>query len=76
MGVWIETVKLLDELDNYKVTPYVGVWIETLNSLIYTGLTLSLLMWECGLKQLKTYIFIFTNVTPYVGVWIETLRKS
>ena len=29
MGVWIETVKLLDELDNYKVTPYVGVWIET-----------------------------------------------
>ena len=29
VGVWIETVKLLDELDNYKVTPYVGVWIET-----------------------------------------------
>ena len=35
------------------VTPYVGVWIETVN--IDSGGTISrsLLMWECGLKHLS-----------------------
>ena len=51
VGVWIETRMRYWRLPKSMVTPYVGVWIETLNSLIYTGLTLSLLMWECGLKH-------------------------
>ena len=33
------------------VTPYVGVWIETLPDEDYTDAMASLLMWECGLKQ-------------------------
>ena len=32
------------------VTPYVGVWIETLVSNEVSYVTKSLLMWECGLK--------------------------
>ena len=34
-----------------KVTPYVGVWIETANWFIHWRHLVSLLMWECGLKQ-------------------------
>ena len=74
MGVWIETSTSDAKLSGSKVTPYVGVWIETVNAVGCTTATLSLLMWECGLKQV-----IFTRtldgltVTPYVGVWIETL---
>ena len=34
---------------------------------------MSLLMWECGLKLLKSLILQpIKRVTPYVGVWIET----
>ena len=33
------------------VTPYVGVWIETAISICLKSRTMSLLMWECGLKQ-------------------------
>ena len=34
-----------------KVTPYVGVWIETAEQTSKTRSSQSLLMWECGLKQ-------------------------
>ena len=33
-----------------KVTPYVGVWIETSNCASLGLIVMSLLMWECGLK--------------------------
>ena len=33
-----------------KVTPYVGVWIETPSLGISAAISSSLLMWECGLK--------------------------
>ena len=50
MGVWIETDKVKYYTHAPIVTPYVGVWIET----IYRGsghaIIQSLLMWECGLK--------------------------
>ena len=35
------------------VTPYVGVWIETINSIRSAPINLSLLMWECGLKPVS-----------------------
>ena len=55
-----------------EVTPYVGVWIETLYQLNLELISLSLLMWECGLKQYIAILCITIAVTPYVGVWIET----
>ena len=60
------------------VTPYVGVWIETItdNNQEIKANT-SLLMWECGLKQKYLgYYEDWRNVTPYVGVWIETWAAS
>ena len=41
----------------YYVTPYVGVWIETERQPRSTSYQRSLLMWECGLKQV-----IFTRI--------------
>ena len=34
-----------------SVTPYVGVWIETFGATGRFSEAMSLLMWECGLKQ-------------------------
>ena len=34
-----------------RVTPYVGVWIETTVKGEYSAIGMSLLMWECGLKR-------------------------
>ena len=51
VGVWIETVEKI--LLDYEecVTPYVGVWIETSVYYYIKRHRVSLLMWECGLKQ-------------------------
>ena len=55
------------------VTPYVGVWIETIVSHGDFETEASLLMWECGLKHKTVRVSRWGNqVTPYVGVWIET----
>ena len=55
------------------VTPYVGVWIETLAKAQQDPTLKSLLMWECGLKLCTRQICTpLVSVTPYVGVWIET----
>ena len=53
VGVWIETLKVSKSMNKYLVTPYVGVWIETMLGLPYEHKRGSLLMWECGLKQLR-----------------------
>ena len=37
-----------------RVTPYVGVWIETTNNAKRLKYAMSLLMWECGLKLTTT----------------------
>ena len=56
-----------------RVTPYVGVWIETTNYLVLSSHCQSLLMWECGLKLCRlVHVRKVFLVTPYVGVWIET----
>ena len=51
MGVWIETATGIDRSTHDNVTPYVGVWIETKQLLVQENASVSLLMWECGLKQ-------------------------
>ena len=59
--------------DEEKVTPYVGVWIETAIEARVIAWVASLLMWECGLKPNRyNEGGVASKVTPYVGVWIET----
>ncbi len=53
VGVWIETGRGERSGRNCGVTPYVGVWIETHSIRCEHSPHKSLLMWECGLKQLK-----------------------
>ena len=52
VGVWIETVRKRHRRPLGNVTPYVGVWIETGQDIQPYVCTVSLLMWECGLKHL------------------------
>ena len=52
MGVWIETPVSDHCYDRNRVTPYVGVWIETVDIASSSIRSRSLLMWECGLKPL------------------------
>ena len=52
--MWECGLKLMRQVKlskNCKVTPYVGVWIETPTVQELKNLSESLLMWECGLKQ-------------------------
>ena len=52
VGVWIETGGKPYNKVGKSVTPYVGVWIETtINNELPSIEEMSLLMWECGLKQ-------------------------
>ena len=53
VGVWIETIIRYFLRRHLQVTPYVGVWIETLIWSSMKTQSWSLLMWECGLKQLR-----------------------
>ena len=57
-----------------KVTPFVGVWIETFDySLAIEKAIASHPSWVCGLKlQYVQMISRTWVVTPFVGVWIET----
>ena len=56
-----------------KVTPFVGVWIETnseLNKPIVSVVTPFVGVWiETLYKRLEYWL---SEVTPFVGVWIET----
>ena len=40
-----------------KVTPFVGVWIETTSTLWYTLIVKSHPSWVCGMKQKTDFIF-------------------
>ena len=57
------------------VTPYVGVWIETLcqsNVSMQPIVTPYVGVWIETIQRPKQIVYI--QVTPYVGVWIETLQ--
>ena len=52
--MWVCGLKhtdILCELQDRRVTPYVGVWIETSYSMPMSDLLQSHPMWVCGLKQ-------------------------
>ena len=52
MGVWIETDDSeLEKNDLQRVTPFVGVWIETVTLLRTATPLMSHPSWVCGLKQ-------------------------
>ena len=56
-----------------RVTPYVGVWIETFDHILnrgVDGVTPYVGVWIETL--LSNWIMPTSWVTPYVGVWIET----
>ena len=55
MGVWIETVDASVSLQKSQVTPFVGVWIETLLGGLFGKHNTSHPSWVCGLKQYDTY---------------------
>ena len=76
MGVWIETYAFAPRYLDFKVTPCMGVWIETeLAQKIYFQ-CMSHPVWVCGLKPKSVYWSIMMNqVTPCMGVWIETQRR-
>ena len=50
MGVWIETNLGRGDLTSYGVTPFVGVWIETGDTLVKANEDPSHPSWVCGLK--------------------------
>ena len=50
MGVWIETKRKNNHFIVKKVTPRVGVWIETQVIITNFAIVRSLPAWECGLK--------------------------
>ena len=73
--MWIETEIEWREIGDAIVTPYAGVWIETLNLCIAHPSLTSLPTRECGLKPENTAVQVTAIiVTPYAGVWIETAR--
>ena len=77
MGVWIETRWKRILFRWYYVTPFVGVWIETLYKvgvpLWGSSHTLrGCVDWNNETSQLAVYQM---KVTPFVGVWIETLTS-
>ena len=56
-----------------NVTPFVGVWIETVNTWELFTFTMSHPSWVCGLKHRPIcHDSLALAVTPFVGVWIET----
>ena len=59
------------------VTPFVGVWIETLLFTPRFFLMVSHPSWVCGLKLLRPCpSWHRWWVTPFVGVWIETCPST
>ena len=77
MGVWIETCWISPARRKPPVTPYVGVWIETLilNNLP-VRISCHTLRGCVDWNQLKKPLEVPPDVTPYVGVWIETRQSD
>ena len=74
MGVWIETDFLMTFCKSSRVTPCMGVWIETrIKHRQIADRYKSHPVWVCGLK-LQTLLLSHLTllVTPCMGVWIET----
>ncbi len=51
MGVWIETEETMAKVPKGKVTPCMGVWIETFWAMPKRSGVWSHPVWVCGLKR-------------------------
>mgnify|MGYP004451740535 CR=1 FL=1 len=61
----------------YAVTPCMGVWIETGETLAQGIGSASHPVWVCGLKLgCLLLVLMPLVVTPCMGVWIETFHKQ
>ena len=76
MGVWIENGLTLPPSLRCFVTPCMGVWIEKPINWIWKIRTVSLPVWECGLKNLCPIAGCQRHVTPCMGVWIEIQSRN
>ena len=56
MGVWIETEQGSKVRAFFTVTPFVGVWIETVLLVPWLSTWQSHPSWVCGLKHLIAYV--------------------
>ena len=74
VGVWIETADKRDQDQLPYVTPYVGVWIETALVSAQNRKRMSLLMWECGLKQIQQPSRMFLSMS--LLMWECGLKHS
>ena len=61
MGVWIETGKYQHSLAGLKVTPCMGVWIETLVICSPCSSEKSHPVWVCGLKLGEWHLVIIAH---------------
>ena len=76
MGVWIETINRRQTGGKSRVTPFVGVWIETWTMRKSRLSVTSHPSWVCGLKHIRRWYYLrLQEVTPFVGVWIETFGQ-
>ena len=74
MGVWIETLESGWGCRQRKVTPCMGVWIETRCLPHLPAHLRSHPVWVCGLKRrFCQQRRLWGHVTPCMGVWIETI---
>ena len=63
--------------ESAKVTPFVGVWIETLiGGLFSSGGSVTPFVGVWIETKVTTQMPCVNYVTPFVGVWIETAEES
>ena len=75
MGAWIETSMQRTKVEKYIVAPYMGAWIETV--ILYHALccTLSLPIWERGLKLAPQLLPVLAAVVSiHAPVWGATME--
>ena len=75
MGVWIETVDADIQSIERKVTPFVGVWIETqIKQKQYEAENASHPSWVCGLKL--QIVGVLRNLFRSHPSWVCGLKQK
>ena len=72
MGVWIETLTESCIMREERVTPCMGVWIETQNLVQGQTMSRSHPVWVCGLKLIPS-LLVRMNVLSH-PVWVCGLK--
>ena len=72
MGAWIETRELAICRESHQVAPYMGAWIETLQTLPKHSVDKSHPTWVRGLKQ--DTVEVGTSSKPSHPTWVRGLK--